>query len=147
MVTERPFSGMDAVEQRLRLLDQERNLHAYRVKQHVAAIKDREHRAALLKDAVSSLLHAWRPAEVVKNALKSGSGAAVPLLFQFATTRGSIKRRLFWTALSAIAPALLKNVDVKKVVGVVAGLFRSRQGHNGHAEHALEEEDFTEPWQ
>lgn len=148
MVTERAFSGMDAVEQRLRVLDQQRTLYAYRVQQHVAALKDREHRAALLKGAVKDLVHAWRPMEAVKAALSPGNGA-LPLLVQFATTRGGFKRRLFWTALSAIAPTLLKSVDMKKAMGVVSGLFRPRHEQNGHADHVLEDEedDFREPWQ
>ena len=151
MATDLPFRDLEMVEQQLRLAHQRRDMHASQLRAHVDLLKDREHRGLMMKDAVHDLLHSWRPAEVVGAALEPAKGL-LPLLIQMATMRGSLKRRVFWTALSVLTPTLLKQVDFGKVFHMVSGLFSGRAtvGHNGvHAvdQEEEEEEDFTEPWQ
>jgi hypothetical protein len=135
-----PFQRIDAVEQRLRLLQQQRDQHASRLRQHVEVLKDHELRGRLMKDAVHDMLHAWKPGEVVRTALEPAAGL-VPLLMQFVSFRGGFKRKLLLTGLSLAAPALLKRVDVAKVIGAVASFFRKHHESNGHAEPVLTEAD------
>ena len=147
MATDTAFTRLDVVEQHLRLLQQQREQYALRLRQHMEALKDREHRGAMMKEAASDLLHAWKPAVAISKALQPGKGV-LPLLVQFVGMRGSLKRRILFTALSMAAPALIKHVDLKKVMNMVSGVFRPRHGTNGHGPHErVTEEDFSEPWQ
>jgi hypothetical protein len=133
MATEATYTNIDSVEQQLRLLKQRRDLHASRLRDHFEALKDHQHRGMLLKDAAHDLFRAMKPAEMVGAALEPAKGLA-PTLVQFLSTKGSFKRKLFFTALSMAAPALLKRVDLGKVIGTVSRLFGSKASHNGHTE-------------
>jgi hypothetical protein len=142
MVIDPPFKHMDAVEQRLRLLQQQRDQHASHLRLHLDVLKDHDLRGRLMKEAVRDMWQAWKPAELVRTALEPAAGI-VPLLVQFATIRGGFKRRLLLTALSVAAPALLKRMDLAKVMGTVMSLFRARHEANGkmHAETVFDEAD------
>ncbi len=148
MVISRPYSSLDAVERELLMIRQRRDAHGEHLERHLEALKDRTHRGKLIKNAVHDVLHSWKPAEVVKAAVTPAKGL-LPVLFQMLTMRGSLKRRLFMTALSMAAPALIKRIDFGKVMHVVNGLLHKRPSpdHNGaHAMEGQEEEDFVEPW-
>src|SRR5262245_2782990 len=126
------FSDLDHVEQRLRLVKQERDQYAHLFRQHLEVLKDHDRRGILMKNAMYDLLHAWRPAEVVRAALEPAQGV-LPVVVQLAGMRGSLKRRLLWTAASLVAPALLKRMDMSKVLGTVMALFRPHEHGNGEA--------------
>lgn len=147
MVIDRPYKDLHAVEQQLLMAQQRRDLHALQLQRHLEALKDRGHRGLLMKDAVHDLLHSFKPAEAISAALRPASGLA-PLLMQLLTVGGSLKRRVLMTALSLAAPALLKRIDLGRLIHVVGGLLRSRKKaeQDGSYADTEDEVDFTEQW-
>jgi hypothetical protein len=148
MVISRPYASLDAVERELLLIRQRRDAHGTSLERHVEALKDHTHRGKLMKDAVHDLMHSWKPAEMVKAAVQPAKGL-LPVLIQLLTMRGSFKRRLFMTALSMAAPALIKRIDFGTIMHVVNGLLHKKGSAEANGMHSMEgqeEEDLVEPW-
>lgn len=100
------FKDLSSIAEERMRLDALRRYHGVRIERHLEALKDRQVRGSLLRNAASDLLLSWKPAHALAGIL--GGGRMTAALGSAIFRRGGLSKRMLVFAARSIVPYLLE---------------------------------------
>ena len=102
------FASLAAVQAEKMRLDNVRKEQGDRLERHWLALKDRDVRGALMRDAVGDVFRAWKPFRMISGLFTGGTTTAA---LGAALGGGSWAKRLFRFGMGMALPKILERVE------------------------------------
>lgn len=102
------FASVSALAAERDRLDALRRFHGTRLERHWAALKDKDVRGTLFRDAISDMVASWRPARMAADLV--GNGSITSAVGNAIFRRGGLAKRLLSFGATLALPYLLNKL-------------------------------------